>query len=147
MAQKTYSFLDVNATIVGPGGTFQLGSGSGNSEEGIEVETAADINTMTIGADGSGMHSLHADKSGRITVRLLKTSPRNAQLMAMANVQRTSGATHGQNTLTIRDGNLGDVVVAQQVAFKKIPNNNWGKTAGVLEWTFDAVNINFKLGE
>ncbi len=34
-------------------------------------------NTMTIGADGEVMHSLHADKSGTVTVNLLKTSPTN----------------------------------------------------------------------
>jgi hypothetical protein len=146
MANKTYSFLDVSATLVGPGGFVQLGSGAGNSEEGIEIETSEDINTMTVGADGSGMHSLSANKSGRITVRLLKTSPTNAKLMAMVNVQRTSGATHGQNTLTIRDTNLGDVAVGQQVAFKKIPNNSWAKNAGMLEWIFDAVTIDQKLG-
>jgi hypothetical protein len=31
-------------------------------------------NTMTVGADGEVMHSLHAGKSGTITVTLLKTS-------------------------------------------------------------------------
>ncbi len=32
---------------------------------------------MTVGADGEVMHSLHAGKSGTITVTLLKTSPVN----------------------------------------------------------------------
>jgi hypothetical protein len=43
-------------------------------------------NTMTVGADGEVMHSLHAGKSGTITVTLLKTSPVNKKL---SDVQRT----------------------------------------------------------
>ena len=40
-----------------------------------------------------GMHSLHADKSGTITVNLLKTSPTNAKLSVMYNAQSLSSAT------------------------------------------------------
>ena len=38
---STYSFLDVKASLVGPGGSISLGSGSGNAEEGISVEPVA----------------------------------------------------------------------------------------------------------
>ena len=51
---NTYSFLDVNAGIVGPGGAFSLGNGAGVSDEGITVAASEDIGAMTIGADGSG---------------------------------------------------------------------------------------------
>ena len=33
----TYSFLNIQATITGPGGSFAVGSSSGNSDEGISV--------------------------------------------------------------------------------------------------------------
>jgi hypothetical protein len=55
-----YSFLDVSATISGPGGTFSIGSDAGVAEEGITTAYTGEKNTMTIGADGAGMHSLHA---------------------------------------------------------------------------------------
>ena len=90
----TYSFLDVTASIAGPGGNFSLGNGSGNSEEGITVTMTEDKNTMTIGADGSAMHSLHAGKSGTVSVRLLKTSPVNKQLMTLYNYQTTARSQH-----------------------------------------------------
>lgn len=70
----SYSFQDVTATLTGPSGDIDLGAGSANAEEGITIAYAGAKNTMTIGADGEGMHSLHADKSGVITVNLLKTS-------------------------------------------------------------------------
>ena len=43
---STYSFLDVQATIVGPGGAFSLGSGAGVAEEGISIEPTGEIDTM-----------------------------------------------------------------------------------------------------
>ena len=146
MSTNTYSFLDVTAALVGPGGALSIGSGAGVSEEGIDVAPTADVNTMQIGADGSGQHGLGTDKSGQITIRLLKTSPTNAMLMAMANFQRSSAATHGQNTLTINDVNRGDVVTCRQVAFKKIPSITFAKDPGINEWTFDAIYIDVLLG-
>src|SRR5260221_2909803 len=134
----TYSFLDTLAAIAGPGGTFSIGSGSGNSEEGITVEPSEEIDTMTIGADGSVMHSLHADKSGKVTVRLLKTSPVNALLSAMLAFQRVSGANHGNNTITIKNIFTGDTITCQQTAFAKVPTITYAKDGGMNEWNFNA---------
>ncbi len=143
---KTYSFLDVNAGFVGPGAVISLGQGSASAEEGITIEPEEDINTMTIAADGEGMHSLHANKSGTITVRLLKTSPVNGMLSAAYNFQTASGANHGQNTLTIANSNTGDVVTCQQVAFKRGVPLTYAKDGGMNEWTFHAVKIDRILG-
>lgn len=142
----TYSFLEVQAAIIGPGGVINLGAGAGVADEGISIDPTNEMNTMVVGADGSGMHSLHADKSGRLVVRLLKTSPTNALLMAMLAFQRSSGATHGQNTISIVDSNRGDAITAQQVAFTKVPSLNYGKEAGMIEWEFSAVKIDNGLG-
>src|SRR5690348_11425020 len=96
---NTYSFLNVQASIVGPGGSFNLGDGAGVTEEGITIERQDDKDAMTIGADGIGMHSLRASKAGTVTVRLLKTSPQNAKLMAMYDLQTLSSTLHGQNVI------------------------------------------------
>lgn len=142
----TYSFLDVKCSITGPGGGFSLGSGSGNSEEGITVEPSEELNTMTIGADGQPMHSLHANKSGKVSVRLLKTSPVNAQLASMLAFQRASGANHGQNTLSVVNIVSGDTITCQAVAFSKWPTLNYAKEGGTNEWSFDAGIIDQGLG-
>jgi hypothetical protein len=143
---NTYSFLDVHAALVGPGGSITLGSGSGNAEEGISIEPVAEMNRMTIGADGTPMHSLSADKSGRIIIRFLKTSPTNQKLTALHNFQRTTSSNHGQNTLTITNNISGDVYTCQLVAFAKVPNNTYARDAGIIEWNFDAGIIDPSLG-
>jgi len=142
----TYSFLSVHCSIVGPGGSVNLGQGAGASDEGISIEPAGDIDSMVIGADGTPMHSLHADKSGSGTVRLLKTSATNQQLMLMYVFQTSSPANHGQNTITLGDTNLGDLITCRNVAFKRAPNLIYGKEAGMNEWTFSIGQIDRALG-
>lgn len=143
---NVYSFLDVYAALVGPGGLVSIGSGAGNSEEGITVSPDGEINTKQMGADGSGQHSLSGDRSGTITVRLLKTSPVNQLLMTLYNFQTSSAANHGQNTLTITDKSRGDVVTAQQVAFQRVPDITYAREAGMNEWVFSAIRIDRALG-
>lgn len=143
---STYSFLDVNAGIVGPGGAFSLGNGAGVAEEGITITPAGDIGGMLIGSDGEGMHSLYADKSGMVTVRVLKTSPVNELLSALYNFQTASGITYGQNTIVINDTSRGDVITCTQCGFKKAPDLSFAKDGGINEWEFNAVKIERVLG-
>ncbi len=141
-----YSFLEVQAAIAGPGGTFNLGNGSGAAEEGITIEMTAEKDIMTIGADGTSMHSLSADNSGMITVRLLKTSPVNAQLQAMYDAQKLDPSLWAQNVITISNTNSGDSVGCRSVAFKKLPNNVYAKEGGMNEWEFNAGAIDTLFG-
>ena len=143
---STYSFLDVNASISGPGGSFRLGSGTGAAEEGITVAMTEEKNTMTVGADGKVMHSLHAGKSGKVTVRLLKTSPVNAQLSQLYQLQAQSSAVWGVNTMTVNDVARGDVVSCRDVAFAKHPDLVYAKDGNVNEWEFMAGYIDQLLG-
>jgi hypothetical protein len=141
-----YSFLDVQVSIVGPGGSFALGSGAAPAKEGISVEFTEDKNRMVIGADGSVMHSLIASKAGRVTVRLLKTSPVNNALDLLYNFQTSSGLFHGQNLIVVTNPVTGDEYTCRQVAFSKFPKNDYAEEAGLLEWTFDAGIVDSILG-
>lgn len=142
----TYSFLDINAAIVGPGGAFSLGNGAGASDEGITVTPTGDIGAMLVGADGSGQHSLYADKSGRVAVHLLKTSPVNQLLSAMYAFQTSTGASYGLNVITINDASRGDVISCSQAAFAKAPDLTYAKDGGTVVWEFNAVKIERTLG-
>jgi predicted small integral membrane protein len=134
---NTYSFLSVQATIVGPGGAISIGSSAGVTEEGISVEPKEEKNTMQIGADGQIMHALHAGSPGRATIRLLKTSPTNALLAAMYNFQRLSPANWGNNTVVVSDTNRGDFISLTTAAFVKQPNLSYDKGGRMNEWVFE----------
>ena len=141
-----YSFLNVSATINGPGVSSPLGYGSAVAKEGIEVARAGDKNKMDIGADGEGMHSLRADKSGQITVRLLKTAPANAVLMAAYDAQSLDASLWGQNIITVSNSEVGDIHTARSCAFKKVPNMKYAEDGDILEWIFDSIKIDSILG-
>jgi hypothetical protein len=143
---STYSFQDIAATLVGPTGIINLGYGAAVGDEGISIEMAGDKNTMTIGADGEGMHSLHADKSGTVTVSLLQTSPVNAKLQVMYDAQTLSSTLHGQNLITVRNPASGDLTTARSCAFKKKPSLKYGKDGAMVQWAFDCLKIDTILG-
>ncbi len=142
----TYSFLNVSCGIIGPGGALNLGAGAAAAEEGITIEPSEDKNTMTIGADGQGQHSLVASNAATATVRLLKTSPLNKALMIMYDLQTISSALHGINTISVSDSARGDITILQACAFKKKPVITYAKEAGMMEWTFDCISANTILG-
>ncbi|MCT4701525.1 DUF3277 family protein [Enterobacteriaceae bacterium H20N1] len=144
---STYSFMDVTASFAGPTGIIDLGAGSANAEEGIAVAMANAKNTMTIGIDGEVMQSMSPDKSGTITITLMKTSPANKKLMQAYNAQSLSSATWGRNTIVVRNTASGDSITASMVAFNKLPDNKNGKDGGSIAWAFDCGKIDQVLGE
>ncbi|MBB3808753.1 hypothetical protein FHS81_000823 [Pseudochelatococcus contaminans] len=107
---------------------------------------ADDKNTMMIGAGGQGQHNLHAGRAGTVTIRLLKTSPTNAQMTDMYNYQTSSSAYHGRNTFSLRDVVRGDSITGQQGAFRRFPSNSYAKTGPIMEWVFDFVQLDQKIG-
>ena len=143
---STYSFLDVQASIVGPGGAFSLAYGAGAAEEGIDIVATAERDVLTIGADGSAMHNLIVDKSGTVTVRLLKTSPQNAKLQALYDAQTLSSSLWAQNAITITSSASKDVTSCRSVAFRKKPDLHYAKEGGIVEWEFNAGYIDSVLG-
>src|SRR5208282_5761454 len=113
-----YSFLDVQASIIGPGlnatigstpGSSQVGSSAGVAKEGITVEYDDPKSTVITAADGTIMTNLHATQTGKVTIRLIKTSPINAVLSQGYAAQRSSAANWAQNTIIVTDVVSGDV--------------------------------------
>lgn len=142
----TYSFLSVVASISGPGGSFPLGSGAAPAKEGITIAPAGDRNIMMIGADGNGTHSLSANRSGTCTVRLLKTSPVNAMLQQMYNLQTSNPLLHGKNSISVSDIARGDVISLSDCAFRKLGELGYREEAEAVEWAFDYISESRILG-
>lgn len=143
---STYSFLDVTATLTSADATIDLGYGAAIADEGIGFAMANDKNTMTIGADGEGMHSLHCDNSGQVTIRLLKTSPANAKLSDLYDLQKGNTKKWGKNTITFNHAGSGDNGTAAKCAFKKRPDLKYAKDGDTVEWVFDSIKLEIKQG-
>ena len=134
-----YSFLNVQASINGPGLVAQIGSSAGSEKNGISVSFDEDKGTITTGADGDIMTSLHAGQTGKITIRLLKTSAINAVLSQAYAFQRQSSVNWGANTLRIVDKIRGDVVNGVQMQFVKFPDNDWAEDGNTITWVFQGI--------
>lgn len=143
---STYSFLDVSGTIAGPSLMASFGNSAGAAEEGITIEMVGDKNTMTVGADGFWMHSLHAGNGATVTLRLLKTSPTNALLMSAYNSQRITSAFWGKNTITIVQQVSNDDIVCAGCAFVRAPNMEYALEGGTVTWAFHAGRVDGLLG-
>ena len=141
-----YSFLNIVAAIVGPGAAFNLGVGAAVAEEGISIAPTEDKNSMIIGADGRGQHTLIASTAGLITLRYLKTSPTNGLLQLAYDLQSASSALWGQNLITIADTARLELTTCQSCSFKKKPEIVYDKAGPMIEWTFDSLAINTVLG-
>lgn len=142
----TYSFADVTATLAGPTGVIDLGFGSAVSKEGITVSMSNSRNTMTVGADGEVMHSLKADKSGTITVRLLNTSRANSLLQTAYDAQSLTSSAWGNNVIVIRNKGNSETITARSVAFQKQPDRVFAEEGQMLEWVFDCGKIDAVTG-
>lgn len=141
-----YSFLNIVAAIAGPGAAFNMGAGSGVAEEGITIAPNEDKNSMIIGADGRGQHTLIASNGGLVTARYLKTSPINGLLQLAYDLQSASSALWGQNVITVVDTARLELTTCQSCAFKKKPELVYDKAGPMLEWTWDSLAINTILG-
>lgn len=129
-----YSFLDVTASIEGPGGSGTL-SGGGVADEGISVEPDERVETQ-YGAGGEWMHVLKGRRGGRIVIRLLKNGIANAMLSRMFNFDTGSSANVGRNTISVRNPQTGDSWVAIGCACRKMPNTVYSSSGPMLEWEF-----------
>jgi hypothetical protein len=142
---SAYSFLNVQASIIGPGLNAQIGSSAGSAKEGISTEFDEDKGAIVTGADGSIMTTLRATQTGRCIVRLLKTSPYNAVLSSAYAFQRQSAANWGNNLIRIVDKARGDVATGRQMMFVRFPGITWAEDGNINEWTFQGI-LNELLG-
>ena len=142
-----YAFVDNQCRIVGPGGSANLANGAAPDKEGITFEPVDPRNTMNVGADGRGVHNLHASRAAKVTVRLLKTSPQNSVLQQMLDTQSLSAAFWGQNIISFANGVTGDKITCNQVAFNKETPLTYAVESGHNEWSFDVIKMSVILGK
>lgn len=142
-----YSFENCEIAIKGPNGAFSMGNGEGIAEEGITISMEGAKVSTTWGADGIPMHSLHASRGAKVSLKVQKTSPLNAKLNTMYRRDSSSSAFCGQNTITTRNPVSGDNAVCTSCAFEKHPDLVYAKEAGLMDWTFIAGYADEILGD
>lgn len=103
-----------------------------DGDDTVVVEQGADVGTGTVGADGSGIFSQSADKSARITLRLMHTSPTHAQLTRKWEQQRAGRLL--PFPIDIKDKDSGEGGTADRCHVLQAPTDQKGKNASVRTW-------------
>jgi len=138
----TYSFINFCVGIEGPALAIpNLASGAGAAKEGVTFTLREDKTTLLMGADGTGMHSLHAGNSATGEIRLLKTSPYNALLSAAFEVQAANSSNWGQNIIYFHAYGSEDTGTAWGCAFTRFPTLTYAEDGGINTWSFTCVGF------
>ena len=124
-----YNFDNVALTIDGARVT-----GFGDGDDVIMIERNTELGTPQIGADGSSVLSITADRSAKMTIKLLQSSPFNQYLQNKVARQR-SGALSGMSfPVTMVDLSTGETGACSQVMVMGEAMPSKGKNATERTW-------------
>lgn len=105
----------------------------------IRVERNADMWGLQIGSAGEGARIKSNDKSGKITLTLMQTSPSNDILSAQALIdEQTNG---GSSAAEVRDSNGTSLHAAENAWVKKTPDSEYSNEGGTREWVLETENL------
>ena len=128
-----YSMLNVTATLDG-----RRVVGLMDGDNAIQTSPGADVGTMLIGADGTGLFSQSADKSATITLRLKPNSPTHRQLVELWRAQR-AGILRGF-PFDVIDSGSNEGGNGTDCFITTAPDDSKGTNATVREWTIVTAN-------
>lgn len=105
----------------------------------IEVERNSDSFALLIGADGEGARAASADRSGKITFRLLQTSASNDYLSASLVVDEATNANAGP--VMVKDGSGRALDSAAESWITKPAKKVYGKGIEGREYVIETDNL------
>lgn len=128
MAVRTYDPKSYKVTY----GTYVLSGFASDTKVMVEFNEAAW--STQIGVDGEDSRTKSNNRSGKITVRLMQTSPSNDILSGLAEQDRM--LSDAALPLQVEDINGNTIHLCENAWIEKIPNAEYGINAGPREWVF-----------
>ncbi len=113
-----------------------------DGDDAIVVTRGADLGTMMIGADGSGLFSISADKSAQISIKVQHTSPTHRLLIEKEKQQYARGAAFPGFPFSLKDTVSGEGGTADKCYIMQAPADSKGKAAAVREWVLITADWN-----
>lgn len=101
----------------------------------VEVDRNSDSFTQLTGADGETARSASADKSGKVTIRLMQTSIANDALSADIALDELTNLN--AKSLMIKDGSGRSLHSAKEAWITKPAKTVYGKGIEGREWVFE----------
>lgn len=126
---SAYSFINVAATLDG-----QKVIAPWDGDDALIVTRAADRGTGLVGADGSGLFSVSANKAATISIKLQHTSPTHRLLMQKEKRQQALGGTGTAFPFSFIETTSGEGGSADKCFIQSAPADGKGVNATVREW-------------
>ena len=139
---KIYSFIN---TVVIVNGVELTGWADG--DDVIKISRRTDAASDKIGADGSMMVALSADKSGEFVFKLMQTSPSNKYLSGLTALQENSPKTFIPCVVLFQDSFRNDLSTGTLGYIKKQPEVQRGMAGNAQEWTVVVERLDLLLGD
>ena len=105
----------------------------------VTIERNEDAWMLKVGVDGIGTRAKNNNRSGKITFKLMQTSPSNSTLSALTVADELSGKA--AFTVLIRDANGSTLVSALTAWVAKFPSTEFGKEVLTREWSIETDNL------
>lgn len=108
--------------------------GFANGDDVVSIEDTSELGTEIIGADGSSILSISADKSVKLTIKLLASSPFNQFLLNKVSVMRSGTGLAGAMVVGVLDTSMGYAGGCTTAMVMKKPNVGYGANPTEREW-------------
>lgn len=138
---QVYSFLNL-AVLVNGAQLFDWPE----DDDSIQAKRRTDSASDKVGADGKMLLTIHADKSGEFTFKLLQTSPSNAYLSNLLAQMENGAATFVPINVRCQDTYRNDVATGTVGYLKKPADFVRGMNAGTQEWVIVVENMDLVFG-
>lgn len=138
MADKAYSADEVAVTLAG---LRVVGLGEG--DDAIMAEWRSDVTTISVGADGNGVASRSADRSGTVKIKLQHDSELHKSLVRIHNARSTASVGDFDMTVTA----TGEGIAANDLFIAKPPSVSIGAKATERVWEFVTADLRYRAGE
>jgi hypothetical protein len=122
-------------------------TGYATGDDVITAERNVDSATSTIGAGGELMLSVSADKSGKTTFKLLKTSSSNRYLLNRLRELELGSSVFRPINMTVKDVHRQDVIVGVAGYVTKPPTVKHGEKGAEHEWVINFQRLELDLGD
>ncbi|UNK39384.1 DUF3277 family protein [Shinella sp. H4-D48] len=137
---SAYGFVNTANTVDG-----QIIQGLWDGDDAISIAPLADKGTMLIGADGSALFSVSANRGATITLRLQHTSPTHRLLQQKLKRQQALASPATAFPVTAYDTSSGEGGTADKCFIQAAPTDTKGVNATVREWVLVTGEFNAEI--
>lgn len=109
----------------------------------VDVARNEDAFTTTVGSGGAVVRNANANKTGTVTIHLLRESPTNSRFSSYLGIDEATGLGYG--AIQVKDLNGTVLAHAEEAWIKKVPDIGFAKETKPQAWVFECASLEVTL--